>query len=147
MAATWRRSGTSSKEPLALGGDALGLGERAVVGADALLDLIPMGGGVVERDHDLALVEAELFRQRCDPLGLAAGDVAEGGGDLPHVWPSGQRGAAARRAGLEHDARMSGAGQSLPHETLDQFGDRRPFGGGGRAETLSQFIVEPNACG
>src|SRR6185295_17188034 len=84
-AATWRRSGTSSKEPLTLGGDSLGLRERSVVDPDPLFDLVPMSGRVVERDHHLTLMESELCRQGRDPLGLTAGDVAEGGRDLPDV--------------------------------------------------------------
>jgi hypothetical protein len=47
---------------LALAGDRFSLRERQVVHVDPRLDLCSIGGGVIEHDEDLALVNAELLR-------------------------------------------------------------------------------------
>lgn len=87
---------------------------------DASHDLVSMVGGGVERDDDLSLMEAQLLGQRGYPRRFRPREASQPGGDLAHVGPTGESGSAPPRAGLEHDAGMCRAGQSLAHEALDQ---------------------------
>ena len=58
------RSETSRQQALPLAGEVLGLRERPIVRVYSRLDLFSMGGGVVEGDHHLPLVNGELLSER-----------------------------------------------------------------------------------
>ncbi|HUP69630.1 MAG TPA: hypothetical protein VM142_07410 [Acidimicrobiales bacterium] len=77
-----------------------------VVGGDAVLDLLAMISGVVERDDDLALRKSQFLGHGGNLGRLRAGTVAKRAEDPPHVGATGQGSAAPRRPRLEHDPGM-----------------------------------------
>lgn len=93
---------------------------RVVVGGDLCVDLVAMGGGVVDRGADVPWVQIELLGEHVHALFLRPGGVAQGGDDLPDVGSDRERGAATGGPVAEHDPGMIQDVEALGDEPFEQ---------------------------